>query len=390
MLSQVGSLCFHLHVFAFAISFLSLSLTHSLSLSLVPVQFGSEEHVIKVTAHGNNTSSMSQLVMDNVCRTIIGDSNRKERKKNKNRRGGRVNRVRRGSDVFVKSFQIDQQHINDLSLQEATTAKKKKIAIVLCKSRLKHIRDFQCLDRYDHIWNDDHSIQLQKLQKKSLVHLLRMFNVEGRARLLNNDPMREALSKLSTGITQSSIDLLKSKLLQELEAYGEEYDSNEDGILDSSFAGDSIADTSIVDTSIINTSIVDTSIIDIDETSGEENSAIILLESETSGGDAVSSSETDNTVEIDALIEGARKKKSVSFNRSPAIRTFSAYSSSSSSSSSDADINSPTQTRQTRHNRRCLNKRKTCASKRSPTTSTPPPPPLSPPQVVLRRSLRHH
>jgi hypothetical protein len=61
------------------------------------VQLGSEEHVIKVVAHGNNTSTMSQLVMDNVCSSIIGNTNQPEKKKKKKRQGGRVNRVRRGS-----------------------------------------------------------------------------------------------------------------------------------------------------------------------------------------------------------------------------------------------------------------------------------------------------
>jgi hypothetical protein len=387
----------------------------------VLVKLGSEEHVIKITAHGNNTSSMSQLVMDNVCRTIIGDSNRKEKKKNKNRRGGRVNRVRRGSDGFVKSLQIDQQHINDLSSQEATTAKKKKNAIVLCKSRLKYIRNFQSLAQYGHIWNDDHSIQLRNLQKKSLINLLRMFNVEGRARLLNNDPMREALSKLSTVITQSSIDLLKSKLLRELEEYGVDYDPNEDGGLDSSFAGGSIADNSIVNTSIVDTSIIDTSIVEsnislvidinIEETSGEESNISMLLESETSGGDAgietdnnarPSGDDTDNTVELDALVEGM-KKKSVSFNNTPAIRTFSqqaAYSSSSSSASSEEELtlrrtrssrNKRSTTTRHRSTRNSNNNNKTATPPPPPTASTPPPPPPKQPAsdpVVLRRSSR--
>jgi hypothetical protein len=89
---------------------------------------------MKVTAHGNITSSMSQLVMDNICQTIIGNTNRTENKKKKTRREGRVNRVQRGSDGFVKCLQMDQQHIRDLSSQEEIAEKKKKNAIiVLCK-----------------------------------------------------------------------------------------------------------------------------------------------------------------------------------------------------------------------------------------------------------------
>ena len=37
----------------------------------VTVQLGPEKHSVKVCAHGNNMSSMKQLVIDNVCETII-------------------------------------------------------------------------------------------------------------------------------------------------------------------------------------------------------------------------------------------------------------------------------------------------------------------------------
>ena len=37
----------------------------------VTVQLGPEKHSVKVCAHGNNTSSMKQLVIDNVCETIV-------------------------------------------------------------------------------------------------------------------------------------------------------------------------------------------------------------------------------------------------------------------------------------------------------------------------------
>jgi hypothetical protein len=74
---------------------------------------------------------MSQLVMDNICRTIIGNTNRTEKKKKKTRRGGRVNRVRRGSDGFVKCLQMDQQHIRDLSSQEEIAEKKKKTFMMI-------------------------------------------------------------------------------------------------------------------------------------------------------------------------------------------------------------------------------------------------------------------
>ena len=70
------------------------------------VILGTEEHVMKVAAHGNNTAAMSQLVMENICKTIVGNSNKKEKKKNK-RRGGRVGRVRRGSD----GVEIGRAHV---------------------------------------------------------------------------------------------------------------------------------------------------------------------------------------------------------------------------------------------------------------------------------------
>jgi hypothetical protein len=95
--------------------------------------------------------------------------------------------------------------------------------------------------------------------------------------------------------------------------------------LDSSFAADSIADTSIADTSIVDTSIIDSNNslvidIDVDETSGDENSISMFLESETSAGDAGSGTdagnETDNTAE---LLANLPKKKTVTFDEVPSV-----------------------------------------------------------------------
>ena len=383
-------------------------------------------------------------MINNVCRTIIGNSNRNENKKNKKRRGGRVVRVRRGSDGVVKSLQMDQQHLDDLSSTEAMAEKKKKNAIALCKKRLNLIRIFHSIDRYDDIWNDDSTVQLQKLKNKNLTHLLKIFNVQGRAKLLTNGPMKAALSELA--ITQPSIDALKSQLLQQLEDYGEEYDSN-DNALDSSFAGSSIAVSSIADNLIVDTSIANDSdislVIDIDETSGNENSISLFLGSEISGGDIGSDinsgTATDNTAE---LIANLPKKRTVSFNPTLAVRTFlqqDASSSSSSdneatprqatvdaaatattSSSSSEDEELELHLQRTRRTTRSRYKRGTRASNRSPSTrqqttqynnnnnnnnnnksaspSLPPtlPPDASrseasppPPPPQLRRSIRH-
>jgi len=49
----------------------------------VMVRLNGEKHIIKVTANGRNTSSMSKLVLDNICRTIVGNSNRIEKRRQK-------------------------------------------------------------------------------------------------------------------------------------------------------------------------------------------------------------------------------------------------------------------------------------------------------------------
>ena len=379
----------------------------------VTVQLGKEEHIIKVVAHGNNTSSMSQLVMDNVCRVMIGNTNRTEKKKNKKRRGGRVNRVKRGSDGFVKSLQIDQQHIRDLSSQEEIAEKKKKNDVVLCKRRLKLIQTFQSMEAYGSIWNDDSTVDLQKVKQKHLKHLLKIFNVTGRAKLNTNGPIRAVLTELA--ITQASIHVLKSKLLLQLEEYGEEYDPD-DGALDSSFAGGSIADTSIVignspDDSLVNDDAITSLNIDDDETSGGDNNFVALECETSSGGDAGSigsGNKTDDTAELNNLIECAQRKKTVSFNKITSIQTFSQQdgtSTSSSSSSEDEIFRRQPRSRNRRQTRKGTrrsarnNKRASATLEEENIPPSPPSPPLPPPlpppasqlvsePVVLRRSFR--
>ena len=48
------------------------------------VNLGSKEHTIKVCAHGNNKSSMSHLVMDNICKTLACIATQSERKRKNN------------------------------------------------------------------------------------------------------------------------------------------------------------------------------------------------------------------------------------------------------------------------------------------------------------------
>ena len=322
-----------LYLYLYLYSYVSIYVFNSLKFSFSAlysiVKLGDEEHVMRLSAHGNNTSSVSQLVINNVCKTIIGNSNRNEKKKNKKRRGGRVGRVRRGSDGVVKSLQMDQQHQKDLSTEEEIAEKKKKNDTVLCKRRLTLIQTFQSMEGYDSIWNDDSTIDLQKVIQKHLKHLLKIFNVTGRAKLITNGPIRAALSELA--ITQASIDALKSKLLQQLEEHGEEYDPDSN-VLDSSFADGSIADHSIGSTLNVDTSIIDTS---IDQSNISFVIDIDIDESEI--GDA--GSKTDDTAELIANLP--KKKQTVSFNLTPSVKTSTRQATTSFSSSDDGGKCSP-------------------------------------------------
>ena len=173
--------------------FLSLSLSHTHThTSALSVRFEGENHIIKVTAHGKNTSSMTQLVLDNICRTIIGNSNQIEKKKVKTRRGGRVNRVRRGSDGFVKNLQMDKQNLEDISSSKLTAERKKKTVSNEYKRLLKCIGNIRSMKQYDDIWNDDSSMNLanKNVTQKYLIHLLKIFDIPGRSDLKVNNKMK--------------------------------------------------------------------------------------------------------------------------------------------------------------------------------------------------------
>ena len=205
----------------------------------VSIEFESEDHMIEVSAHGNGTSSMSQLVMDNICKTLVSVTNRNE--KRKTRRGNKVNKTRRGSDGIVKIAQIDEQHRLDCLQQGEDEKKTKKREILRCKIRLRELRKFATSPKYQDVWYDDSSLDVTTthLTKPNMVSLLKVFDVEGRTKISKGtkESIRTVLEKIK--ITQYSIEKMEETLLEELRQLGEEDDFR----VDQSF-GDSSYDSS--------------------------------------------------------------------------------------------------------------------------------------------------
>ena len=113
-----------------------------------------------VCAHGGSTSSISSLVANTICRTIIGNTGEKEKRTKKSRRqgGSKVTRCRWGSDGVAKNYQMDEQFDRDVEVQIATTEKKKKSAIAFRKKRISSIVSLQSWSKSDSIWNDGDSL----------------------------------------------------------------------------------------------------------------------------------------------------------------------------------------------------------------------------------------
>ena len=269
----------------------------------VTVNFGSEEHAVNVYAHGNNTSSMLQMVIDNVCGTLIGALTKSERKA-KRRRGGKVNRTRRGSDGIVKVAQIDEQHQLDLLLRGECEQRTRMSKIDLCKRRLSVVRQFATMPKYLEIWKDDGSLLLnsKQLTKPQLAKLLKIFNVQGRTKIASGSKESIRNELRSIKITQHKIEEMEISLVTELENFGET-----DGFqLDQSFGDNSFG--------------------------GDVSS--VVLETETSVGDIdIESDDTDTLVQ---KLGDMQRTKSVSFDDSPTIRTIPAVDNDSSSSSTVA------------------------------------------------------
>jgi hypothetical protein len=263
----------------------------------VTVALGSEEHTIKVSAHGDNLCPMSRLVMENICRTLVCVAARSEKKTCNRRRGGKVVSVKRGSDGFQKILQIDQQHQQD-QIQEAEQDRRtKKAKLLECQRRLKEIRRICLIRRYQSIWNhDDRSLICRSnyLTKLRLISFLKAYNVEGRTSLYKKS--REIIeTKLKEmNINQSSFEKMEEDLLEELRVLG----GVDDFQVDQSF---------------------DSSMFEESDSSGEErNQAVgILLESEAIPSEDLEDS-SNGTDDLDSLDSG-NNGKMVSFNDNPTI-----------------------------------------------------------------------
>ena len=289
---------------------------------IIKVKYEGEEHEILVCAHGKRkTSSISQLVANNICRTIIGYTTQKEKKKPKKKQGGsRVTRVKWGSCGFEKLDQMDKEYLNDKDSQRTKGERKKKAAIDLCKARITKIVNFQDWSEFDSIWNDvDSTILLEAVSGKCLQYLLTIFNVKGRSRHNNSTRARIALSELDLDITRGGIERLKTKLVADLLALGEEYIPND--ALDSSFVDASFNKGNSF-TSNIDDSDADASarLFNVDDKTSDAGDNSYEGDSETTAGEASISGDSDDN---DDGNDRSGRKSVVSFQPMPSIRTIS-------------------------------------------------------------------
>lgn len=171
----------------------------------VAIEFESEEHVLKVCAHGDNTSSMTQLVMENICKTLVCALNRSESKKQSRRSGNKVNKTRRGRDGTVKVAQIDEQHQLDCLGQNEAKEQTKKQKIHLCKPWSRELCKFATSPKYNRMWDDSGSLRVDHLMKPKMVLLLKVFNVEGRTKISKGTKEVVAAALQNLNISQSSI-----------------------------------------------------------------------------------------------------------------------------------------------------------------------------------------
>eukprot|EP00531_Pseudo-nitzschia_arenysensis_P020314 CAMPEP_0116121844 /NCGR_PEP_ID=MMETSP0329-20121206/3908_1 /TAXON_ID=697910 /ORGANISM="Pseudo-nitzschia arenysensis, Strain B593" /LENGTH=1159 /DNA_ID=CAMNT_0003615673 /DNA_START=16 /DNA_END=3493 /DNA_ORIENTATION=- len=184
----------------------------------VTIEFEEEEHPIHVSAHGKGTSSMSQLVLENICKSLISASQSSEKKKG--RRGNKVNRTKRGSDGIVKVAQIDEQYQQDVIAKGREEAKQIKKQITTCKLRLRELRKFTTAPKYERFWRNDGSLDLIRLTRQHLNQLLKVFNVEGRTKI-GKGPKDSIVGILEAfKITKLSIEKLEGTLMDELHELG--------------------------------------------------------------------------------------------------------------------------------------------------------------------------
>ena len=169
------------------------------------------------------------------------------------------------------------------------------------------------MKEYNEIWNDNSSMKLDIVTQKYLKDLLKIFDIEGWASLNVNTTIQEALSKVT--ITQASIEVIKTRLSQQLAKLGEEY--NEINALDSSFADSLFGDTSVANDSLLGDDANNNLNINNDSTGDSEGH--FSVESEISAGER-SGTETDDTKEIFENL-----KKYVQFDKTPPIQTISPW-----------------------------------------------------------------
>ena len=145
---------------------------------IINVKLDGEEHVMETSIHEQGSAAMQQVVTRCILQDLIRYSEQRatanSRKKN---RKGKVGRVRKGSDGFRKSFQIDEQHLVDLEDEAGDRVHKNKMLKKKLLLRWNAGERFMISIGTKKVWDKKDFLDVKKIKGSQATNILQFFAV---------------------------------------------------------------------------------------------------------------------------------------------------------------------------------------------------------------------
>lgn len=136
-----------------------------------------QEHVMDTCVHEQGSAAMKQLVTRTILQQLVAAATHRA-KLSSNRRKGKVGKVRKGSDGFRKSFQMDEQHLDDINAEEDDSNRKQEICKKRLLSRYKAGKAFMKSISKKKVWNKNDTLNTTKINGKQAADIIKFFGLK--------------------------------------------------------------------------------------------------------------------------------------------------------------------------------------------------------------------
>ena len=192
----------------------------------ITVTLDGQEHVMDTCIHEQGSAAMKQLVTRTILEQLVAAAT--HRAKSSKRRKGKVGKVRKGSDGFRKSFQIDEQHLEDINGEADDQNHKKETFKKKLLARYKAGKAFMKGISKKKVWKTNGSLDTTKVNGTQAAEIIKFFGIKKCSGMLADEKIKKVkemhYSKSSFAAMRNELEALLAENEISIEELGDTVD----------------------------------------------------------------------------------------------------------------------------------------------------------------------